>query len=118
MTPRNERPLLAAGTGNEPCETPPAFTKLREALAEESTSANTAPNPVMVAPVPPLVPGIKKPTFVRVLPIGVKSRGLLNVLKALYVGLLKVVTRPDGGACTKPVPGAGVEIGRASCRER
>src|ERR1700738_2826896 len=104
MTPRNERPWFAVGAKNEPSEAPPAFTKLREALAVDSTSENTAPKPVTVAGTPPFVPGTKNATFVRVLAIGVKRRGSLKVRKALYIALLKVVARPDGGACTKPVP--------------
>src|SRR5262245_56426266 len=108
MTPRNERPPLNAGTGNEPTLTPPALKKLREAFAEESTSENTAPNPVVVAGMPPFVPGTKKPTFVSVLPVGENRRGSLKVRKLARLGLLKFVARPDGGAWMKPVPGARV----------
>jgi hypothetical protein len=57
---------------------PLELTKLRDALAEASTSEKTAPKPPTVAAVPPPVPGTKKVTLVSVLPVGLKSRALLN----------------------------------------
>src|SRR5262245_6715640 len=104
VTPRNDSPLLKAGTANDPSEAFNASKNSNCVTFIRSTSVNTAPNPNTVAGV--LVPGSKKNTSVTLLPSGANSRGMLNVSKLDgYCELMSPNSGDDWPLISKPVPG-------------